>query len=44
MEDAYLAQHYGIKPTSTIASNLGRTCAAVYGAPGRTGRKRTSAS
>ncbi len=34
MEDADLAQHYGIKPTSTIASELGRTCAAVYARAG----------
>jgi len=34
LEDAYLAQHYGTKPTSTIASELGRSCAAVYARAG----------
>lgn len=34
LEDEHLARHYGTVATSTVASDLGRTCAAVYARAG----------
>ena len=34
LEDEHLARHYGVQATSTVASDLGRTCAAVYARAG----------
>ena len=37
LDQAYLAQHYGILPTSSVAAALGRTPAAVYAQAGIAG-------